>query len=152
MKTRWLSFLSLCLFLIGLLGLSSSASALLSPDIVTSAQTRACFTKTGAIAAAQGDGVIRISLDFEGIATMQEIGASKVCVYERQSDGTERKICTCEATKYPILMGYHCLLMRPRLTCQGTPGRYYYATVLCSAKKATGSQAMWIRSNLVRAF
>lgn len=81
---------------------------------------------------------------------MQELGATQIRVYEKQSNGTSKAVYTFYRASYPKLIAKNKIYMVVDITYRGIPGRTYYATANCYAKDSKGSNSMWVDSNSVR--
>lgn len=116
--------------------------------IPASARASAYFSYTNVFAEDIGNGTIRIKVHVLGTGTMQQIGASQVIIYEKQSDGSYDAVATyTKDNYYPSLISYNRASHLSYVTHYGTPGKSYYALCAFYAKNATGSQIKWSTSN-----
>lgn len=116
--------------------------------IPASARASAYFSYTSLYAEDLGNGTISIKVHALGTGTMQEIGATQVIIYEKQSDGSYDPVRTYTKGDYPSLISYNRASHLSYVTYYGTPGKSYYALCAFYAKNATGSQIKWSTSNV----
>ena len=150
MKTWCVRALSLCLLVVLILGLSvpAGAASIREPDVEIQASNY--FGRRKVTASAAGSGKLQIVVDVVAKGTMQEVGATKVTVYEQQSDGTYKAVYTYTRYNTPALIQKNRLSNKFELTYQGKSGTYYYAVAACYAKDASGSQQISITSEKVK--
>lgn len=142
MKTSRQTALSLCLVIVLIFGLTSSASA--------SVYASNYFTYGDVSASAAGNGKLRIKLDVLATGTMQEVGATQIIVYEKQASGSYQSVYTFKRADYPNLIAKNRASIVTYVTYQGTPGKTYYVTANCHAKDAYGSGTTWAGSTAVK--
>lgn len=121
---------------------------LFSITIPASARASEYFHRTYVKATDIGSGVIRILVDVGATETMQELGATQVIVYEKQSDGSYDPVKTYTRSEYPSLISYNRASHASYITHYGTPGKSYYALCAFYAKNSSGSQIKWSSSNV----
>lgn len=113
------------------------------------AATRASyyFAVTEIEATATGGGKVVVEFDVTATHTMDELGATKIIIWKRQSNGTytEAKTYSNSIIETNTAGAYG------RVTYYGTPGTKYYATVVCYAKDSNGSEKLYCDSNVVTA-
>ena len=119
-----------------------------SMAIPASARASEYFYRTYVEATDIGNGTIRIKIDIGATKTMQELGATQVIVYEKQSDGSYDPVRTYTRSEYPSLISYNRASHVSYITHYGTPGKSYYALCAFYAKNSTGSQTKWGSSNV----
>ena len=111
--------------------------------IPASARASAYFSYTNVHVNDIGGGTLRIKVHVLGTGTMQEIGATQVIVYEKQSDGSYDPVRTYTSSECPSLLSYNRASHISYITHYGTPGKSYYALCAFYAKNSTGSQIKW---------
>lgn len=114
-----------------------------------SARASEYFHRTYVHATDVGGGTLSILIDLAATGTMQEVGASKVVVYEKKSSGSYEPVYTFTREAYPSLISYNRLSHVNYLTYYGSPGKYYYVSAAFYAKNANGSQTLWGSSSIV---
>ena len=124
---------------------------ILSCCMVLPASARASeyFHRTYVHATDTGGGTLRILIDLAATGTMQEVGASKVIVYEKNSSGNYESVYTFTREAYPSLISYNRVSHANYLTYYGSPGKTYYVSAAFYAKNANGSQTLWGSSSVV---
>ena len=100
---------------------------------------------------ATGNGKISIVVRTYATERMQEVGASRVIVYEKQSNGTDRAVYTVTREQMNSLVTQNRQTYAVVLSYQGVSGKSYYATAYCYAKNANGSGTLKASSDTVRA-
>lgn len=105
------------------------------------------FSATEVIATATGGGKVVVEFDINATHTMDEVGATKIIIWERQANGTYTDVKTYNTKiveeNTPFAYG--------RVTYYGTSGTKYYATVVCYAKDSNGSEKLYRDTNVVTA-
>ena len=81
---------------------------------------------------------------------MEEIGASKIRIYEQQSNGTYSNVYTYTRDD-DGMMFTNDYWANSDVTYQGVSGRKYYAAVSLYCKDSTGSQTITRNTNVVTA-
>lgn len=127
----------LCLVLVFTMAISASARA------------SEYFHRTYTSATHIGNGTLRIKVDLAATGTMQEVGATKVVVYEKNSNGDYESVYTFTRELYPNLITYNRLSYVTYVTYYGETGTSYYVSVAFYAKNAYGSQTKWGDSSVV---
>lgn len=117
--------------------------------IPASARASEYFHRTYVKTTNVGGGTLSIMVDLAATGTMQEVGATKVVVYEKQSNGNYEPVYTFTREAYPSLITYNRLSYITYVTYYGEPGKTYYASAAFYAKNANGSQTLWGDSNIV---
>lgn len=151
MKKLWKKVISLSLLAAVMLGLSLSAGAAVVPSPDAEIQASNYFVKTGATIMAMGNGKIAIEIVVKAKDVMTELGASKIYVYEKQTDGSYKQVYIYTRDSHAALIKKNNFTAAVQVTYQGTPGKYYYVTAACYAKNASGSETIWAGSNAVKA-
>ncbi len=95
-----------------------------------------------------GNGTLRIKVDLGATETMQELGATKVIVHEKKSNGDYEPIYTYTREETPSLVTRNRVSYVTYVTYYGSPGKSYYVLCAFYAKNATGSQIKWGGSNI----
>lgn len=150
MKTWCVRALSLCLLVVLTLGLSVPAGAASIPEPDVEIQASDYFGRRNVIASAAGSGKLQIVVDVVAKGIMQEVGATKVTVYEQQSNGSYSPVHTYTRYNTPALIQKNRLSNKFELTYQGKSGTYYYAVAACYAKNASGSEQILVTSEKVK--
>lgn len=114
-----------------------------------SARASEYFHRTYVHATDIGGGTLSILIDLSATVTMQEVGADRVIVYEKQSNGKYEPVYTFTRDLYPSLISYNRVSHANYLTYYGDPGKTYYVSAAFYAKNAYGSQTLWGSSDLV---
>lgn len=114
-----------------------------SITIPASARASEYFHRTYVKVTDIGSGVQRILVDVGATETMQELGATQVIVYEKQSDGSYDPVKTYTRNDCPSLISYNRASHVSYITHYGTPGKSYYALCAFYAKNSSGSQIKW---------
>ncbi len=130
------------------LSLSLCIVLIFSMAIPASARASEYFYRTYIEVTDVGNGVLRIKVDLGATETMQELGATKVIVYEKSSSGNYEPIFTFERQYYSQLVTYNRASHVAYVTYYGETGKSYYALCAFYAKNATGSQIKWGGSNI----
>lgn len=133
MKKR---FLSLLFALLLLFGLSTAAYAV-------DARASDYFGYTSVRAYAKSGGRILFEVDIDATHTMQEVGASKIYVYEQQDDGSWDNVYTFSMDDHPYLIETNSMSACVDATYQGTVGKNYFATVACYARDSEGYECLY---------
>lgn len=97
-----------------------------------------------------GNGKVLVEFDIDATDMMDEIGASKIRIYEQQSNGTYTNVYTYTRDD-DGMMFYNDCFANSDVTYQGIPGRKYYATVSLYCKDNTGSETITRNTNVVTA-
>lgn len=150
MKTWRIRALSLCLMIVLTLGLSVPAAAANLPGSDAEIQASDYFGRRRVTVSAAGSGKLHIVVDVVATGIMQEVGATKVTVYERQSNGSYSAVRTYTRYDTPIMIEKNHLSNKFELTYQGTAGKYYYVIAACYAKNASGSEQISVASESVK--
>lgn len=109
--------------------------------LANAADTRASdyFWRTDATIAPTGNGNIAVDFNVVAAETMKEVGASKIVIYEKQSNGTYKDVKTFTRYNTPNLIESESLGFAMRVSYKGAPGVKYYAVITFYAKNAQGS-------------
>ena len=143
MKKR-IAFL-LCVLLV-IMGLPATACA---TEVMPRASEYFSFTDVRAYAT--GNGKVLIEIDINATRMMDEVGASVVHIYEKQTNGTYKEVYKYTKEAYPNLIVEDSFFGYVDITYQGTSGKEYYAIVGCYAKNSTGSETLYFYTNVVTA-
>lgn len=109
------------------------------------------FGYTSVRAYAKPGSKILIEIDVDATHTMQQVGASKVYIYEQQSDGSYDIVYTYTKEAYPSLIWTNSSCAYVDVTYQGVAGRKYYAYVGCYAKDSSGAETLFDATYVVTA-
>lgn len=109
------------------------------------------FSCTSVRAYAMGNGKVLIEIDVDATDMMDEVGASKVFIFEQQSDGSYEIVFIFRKEAYPSMIVEDSFFGYVDVTYQGTPGTKYYALVGCYAKDSNGSETLFFDTNIVTA-
>ncbi|MCI5691314.1 MAG: hypothetical protein MR286_10675 [Clostridiales bacterium] len=121
-----------------------------SLTVPASARASDYFVDKKLSASSAGNGTLKLTLDISATETMQELGASQIRVYEKQSNGISKVVYTFYRASYPKLIVKNKSSIVVDVTYRGIPGKIYYATANCYAKNSKGSNSMWVDSHSVR--
>lgn len=138
MKSTKKRLLSIFLFTILIFGMALPAGARASEY----------FHRTYIEATDIGSGVIRIKVDLGATETMQELGATKVIVYEKKADGSSALVRTYTREDTPSLITYNKASYVTYVTYYGSSSKSYYAICAFYAKNSNGAQILWGSSNV----
>lgn len=129
------------------------ACVLLMSCMFSSAFARASdyFAYTFVNAAAVGGGRVTFEFDVNTTHTMDEVGASRIIVWERQSDGTYDNVKTYTRYNTSGLIEKDATCAYAAVTYQGKSGTDYYATVTFYAKDENGSGTYYSNTGIVTA-
>ena len=97
-----------------------------------------------------GNGKVLVEFDIDATDMMDEIGASKIRIYEQQSNGTYSNVYTYTRDDDGMMFTNDCFA-NSDVTYQGVSGRKYYAAVSLYCKDSTGSQTITRNTNVVTA-
>lgn len=117
--------------------------------VPASARASEYFHRTYVTATNIGSGKLSIFIDLAATGTMQEVGATKIIVYEKKSSGKYESVYTFTREAYPSLITYNRLSHVAYVTYYGDPGKSYYVSAAFYAKNASGSQTLWRDSSVV---
>ena len=82
---------------------------------------------------------------------MAEIGATQICVYQKQSDGSYQEVHTYTRYNQPGMILTKQAFADVNIIYPGTAGKYYYVTAACYCKNSAGSETAWVGSKAVKA-
>lgn len=116
-------------------------------------ETRASdyFAATGVWATATGGGKFVVEFDINATDIMDEVGATKIVIKERQSDGSYDIVKTFTRYNTSGLIEKNSSCAYGKVSYTGTPGTKYYATAKLYAKDSNGSETMYQGSNTITA-
>ena len=120
-----------------------------SLTVPASARASDYFVDKKLSASSAGNGTLKLTLNILATETMQELGATQIRVYEKQSNGTSKAVYTFYRASYPKLIAKNRNYMTVDITYRGIPGKTYYATANCYAKNSKGANNMWVGSKSV---
>lgn len=143
MKKRILSLLCAMLVILSLPGVAFAAEV--------NPRASYYFSCTDVRAYAEPGSKILIEIDVDATHTMQEVGASYVYIYERQSDGSYDVVYTYTKEAYPSLIWRNSSCAYVDVTYQGTAGKKYYALVGCYARDSSGAETRYYETYVVTA-
>lgn len=96
-----------------------------------------------------GGGDLVISVDVEARGKMTEVGASKIYLYESNSNGGYTRIETYTSDDYSFMLGSGAYLYKDLFTYKSIVGRQYYIKAFCYAGDSTGfDEKMFISSTV----
>ena len=134
-----------------LLSLTLVAALFFELAIPAGARSSDYITRGNATVSAVGNGKLSITIKTYATGRMQEIGASRVIVYEKQSNGTKRAVYTVTKEQMNSLVTQNRQTYTAILSYQGVSGKSYYVTAYCYAKNANGEDTLKASSDTVRA-
>ncbi|MCI9467881.1 MAG: hypothetical protein HFG45_01070 [Oscillospiraceae bacterium] len=108
------------------------------------------FAASGVQAFAEGGGKVLIEFDIAATDMMDEIGASKIRIYEQQPNGTYSNVHTYTRDDDGMMFTNDCFAYGD-IYYQGISGRKYYAAVSMYCKDSTGSETITRNTNVVTA-
>lgn len=129
--------------------LSMIVSVMPKASAVTSASDYFWYTEV--LAAPTSDGEFLVEFDINATKIMEELGASKIYIYEQQSNGKYEivKTYTRDDTSELIVANKACAYAK--VYYQGTPGVKYFATLALYAKDSNGSETMYCDTRVITA-
>lgn len=109
------------------------------------------FWYTDVRATPQGGGKLIVEFDVGSTEIMTELGASKIVIYEQQSNGTYAAVKTFTRynTSGMIVKDDSCVYNK--VSYSGTSGTKYYAVITFYAKNAKGSETKQRTTNTITA-
>ncbi len=120
--------------------------------VFASARSSAYLNSYRAFIIPQSGGEIPVTVDVSGRESMDEIGASKIYIYE-STDGTNfTRVATYRSGSYPeMLKSDTTTYYDSPVVYSGEVGYYYYADVYCYAAKDGGSDTRLYSTSVERA-
>ena len=150
MKRPFIRILSLCLFLFLLIGSAGPAfAAMPTPDAEIQDSNYFSYKNISVIPA--GSGKLNITVNVRAKSIMTELGATQICVYQKQSDGSYQEVHTYTRYNQPGMILTKQAFADVNITYPGTAGKYYYVTAACYCKNSAGSETAWVGSKAVKA-
>lgn len=143
MKKRILSLLCAMLVILSLPGVAFAAEV--------NPRASYYFSCTDVRAYAKPGSKILVEIDVDATHTMQEVGASVVHIYEKQSDGSYDIVYTYRKAAYPSMIWTNSSCAYVDVTYQGIAGKKYYALVGCYAKDSNGAETLYFETYVVTA-
>lgn len=86
---------------------------------------------------AKRGGKIVVTVDISGRGYMEEIGTTKIYIYESRNNTSFKRVETYKCDDYPIMMSSGTVYYEDAATYVGKPGYYYKASVYCYAGDGT---------------
>lgn len=136
MKRKILRTLTLALSCIMLFTISATAFA-------TSTRASEYFSFTDAWTTPTGNGKFAIEFEVNATRIMQEVGVSKIMIYERQSNGNFENVKTFTSDNTSGLIATNNSFAGGGVYYQGKSGTKYYTTVVFYAKNSNGSEKIY---------
>ncbi|WP_298023354.1 hypothetical protein [uncultured Dysosmobacter sp.] len=97
-------------------------------------------------------GEIAVTVDVAGVGSMDEIGASKIYIYESTDGKNFTRVATYKSDDYPeMLKSKTTTYYDSPVVHSGEVGYYYYADVYCYAAKDGGSDTKLYSTSVKRA-
>lgn len=109
------------------------------------------FASTAIIVTPTGSGNLVLEIDVNATRTMQEVGASKIIVYEQQSNGKYAAVKTFTRDNTSSLITKNDAFAYARVSYHGKVGVNYYALAAFYAKNSRGSETLYDNSKVVTA-
>ena len=100
---------------------------------------------------AEGGGLILIEVDVTAVRTMDELGASAVAIYEKQSDGSYDEVHCFYSNTTPGMTRSNTAFYSGDLYYQDVSGRQYYAVCTYYAKLGNTSASRSYSSFIITA-
>lgn len=144
MKNKIYKFISFIFSFLLLISMIPSISAI-------EARASDYFAATGAWATAIGRGKFVVEFDINATKIMDEVGATKILIKERQSDGSYDIVKTFTRYNTTSLIEKNSSCAYAKVSYTGTPGTKYYASVTLYAKDSNGSEKMGVVTNTITA-
>lgn len=144
MKRKILRMLTLSLSCIMLFTISATAFA-------TSTRASEYFSYTEVLPIATGNGNITVEFEVNATRVMQEVGVSKIMIWERQSDGTYDNVKTFTRYNTSGMIEYNSSFISSSVSYKGNSGTKYYATAVFYAKNSSGSEEIYSNSRVITA-
>lgn len=136
MKRKILRMLTLALSCVMILSITATAFA-------TSTRASAYFALTDAWTTPTGNGSFIVEFDVTTTHIMQEVGASKIMIWEQQSNGTYSNVKTFTSDNTSGLIDTNESCAYASVTYRGKSGTKYYTTVVFYAKDSKGSEKIY---------
>lgn len=92
-----------------------------------------------------------VTVDVSGVGAMDEIGATRIYIYESTDNKNFTKVATYKSEDFPEMIGSGTTYYKTPVTYLGEPGYYYYASVYCYAAKDGGSDTKNYTTSVKRA-
>lgn len=140
-KIRFLGLLTSILFLFSSITAASAVEA----------RASYYFGCTEVLATATGSGKVLVEVDIDATHTMQELGATNIEIWEKQTSGSYKKVKTYTRYNTSNLIETDTPFSFCSVTYQGKSGTKYYAVATLYAKNSSGSETMYQSSNTVTA-
>lgn len=119
--------------------------------IFASARSSAYLDGYRAFITPKSGGLVAVTVDVAGVGSMDEIGASKIYIYESANGSNFTKVATYKSEDFPEMLGSGTTYFETPITYLGEPGYYYYASVYCYAAKDGGSDVRQYETSVRRA-
>ncbi len=144
MKRKAICALSTLLFLASLFSITV-------PQALAYVDASDYFSYTDVWATAQSGGKVLVEFDINATHKMLEVGASKIYIYEQQSNGDYIIVHTYSRYDTPGLIDTNSSFGGGEVTYQGTPGVKYFATLALYAQDSAGNETLYFDTNVVTA-
>lgn len=119
---------------------------------MVSARSSAYLDGYGAAVTPQSGGKMAITVDVSGRGYMDEIGATKIYVYESTDGKNFTRVGTYKSDDYPEMLKTNTTTYYDTpIKYPGEVGYYYYADVYCYAAKGSGSDTKLYSTSVKRA-
>lgn len=109
------------------------------------------FAATDVVAIPTGGGDVVIEVDVDAKRPMLEVGTTKICVYEQQSNGRYENVKTYTRYNTAGMIVLNDAFSFISVTYHGTSGVKYYATADVYAKDSNGSETLTFSTRIVTA-
>lgn len=120
---------------------------------VSALETRASdyFSRTEVWATAMGRGKVVVEIDIVATHTLKEVGATKIVIKERQSNGSYETVKTFSSDTTTDLIAKNSMDHYALVSYQGKSGTKYYAVATLYGKDSSGSETMYQATNTITA-
>ena len=144
MKRKILRMLTLALSFVMLFTITANAFA-------TSTRASAYFSYTEVVAIPTGNGNITVEFEINATKIMQEVGMTKIVIYERQSNGTYNAVKTFTRYNTSGMIETNESYISSSVSYKGKTGTKYYAMAVFYAKDSKGSEELYDETSVITA-
>lgn len=115
----------------------------------TGARASDYFWFTDAWVTPTGHGNFILEFDVSTTDTMQEVGASRIVIYEQQSNGLYKTVKIFTRYNTPDMIDTNSSCNCCRVSYSGTSGTKYYAVITFYAQNASGSETLNMNTKII---
>ena len=144
-KSRFIRMLAACMAAVLLLSIPVSAAA--ADPVQPLASTH--IKDNSAEATHPTSGAVKVSFTVKGYGTMTKLGAKSIKIYQSYDGNTYSLVKTYSSDSTSGLLGSNKLSHSGSVTYSGYVGVYYKAYVQCYAQNSSGSESIYVWTNVV---